>query len=295
MEFWPTFDIFHQLRQYLCSKREVLGFYKQVTYMRPSNEPFFLLSGPPVLAGVCRKMAHFWPKRAKHGRLTPDSTKASGKALMGHTTSTCMGIHALGSFSSLATPKNGRKWPKNCPFLTKKSQAWQACSWLNQTKWKRFDGPYDIYIDRKTCVRALLLIDNTQKWPKMTQKLPFFDQKKRRQKMFFFIYVDVIWPIKAFPFGLVESKAGLPCLVFFGQKRAIFVSFSAIFGCCQWAKGPLHMFSYLCRCHMAHQNVSIWFGWVKSRPAMLGFFWWKKGTFCAISAIFGSSQWAKGP
>ena len=36
------------------------------------------------------------------------------------------------------------------------------------------------------------------------------------------MYVDVIWPIKAFPFDLVESKAGLPCLAFFGQKRALF-------------------------------------------------------------------------
>ena len=33
--------------------------------------------------------------------------------------------------------------------------------------------------------------------------------------------------------GLVESKAGLPCLAFFGQKRAFFVPFSAIFGSCQ--------------------------------------------------------------
>ena len=89
-----------------------------------------------------------------------------------------MGKHVLGPVYSLATPKNGRKWPKNVPFLTKKSQAWQACSWLNQTKWKRFDGPYDIYIDGKTCVRALLLIGNSQKWQKMAQKLPFFDQKK---------------------------------------------------------------------------------------------------------------------
>ena len=175
MEFWPTFDIFHRLRPYLCSKREVLGFHKQVTYMRPGDEPFFLLSGPPVLAGVCRKSALFWPKKAKHGRPAFDSTKSNGNALMGHMTSTYMGKHVLGPFCSLATPENG---PKNCPFLTKKkSQAWQACFWLNQTKWKRFDGPYDIYIHGKTCVRALLLIGNTQKWQKMAQKCPFVDQK----------------------------------------------------------------------------------------------------------------------
>ena len=52
------------------------------------------------------------------------------------------------------------------------------------------------------------------------------------------IYVDVIWPIKAFPFGLVESGASLPCLAFFGQKRAIFGPFSAIFGSCQGVNGP---------------------------------------------------------
>ena len=52
------------------------------------------------------------------------------------------------------------------------------------------------------------------------------------------MYVDVIWPIKAFPFDLVESKAGLPCLAFFGQKRDIFGPFSAIFGSCQGVNGP---------------------------------------------------------
>ena len=135
---------------------------------------FFLLSGPPVLAGVCRKMAHFWPKRAKHGRLTPDSTKASGKALMGHTTSTCMGIHALGSFSSLALPKMAF-------FFTKKGQTWQACSWLNQTKWKRFNGPYDIYIDRKTCVgekgRKLCKKQSCHFWSKWTILPPPYDER----------------------------------------------------------------------------------------------------------------------
>ena len=120
MEFWCIFDIFHRLRPYLCSKREVLGFYKQVTHRRPGDEPFFYF-----------RVHQSW----------------------------------LGSAEKV-------------PFFDQKSKAWQACFWLNQTKWKRFDGLYDIYIDRKTCVRALLLIDNTQKWPKMTQKLPFFDQKR---------------------------------------------------------------------------------------------------------------------
>ena len=145
MEFWPTFDIFHRLRPYLCSKREVLGFYKQVTYMRPGDEPFFyfrvhqswlgsaekvpffdqkkpsmaglLLTQPnqmetlwwaiwhlqrwenmwegplahcqlPKMAENGTKSALFWPKKAKHGRLAPDSTKPNGNALMGHMTST---------------------------------------------------------------------------------------------------------------------------------------------------------------------------------------------------------------
>jgi hypothetical protein len=43
MEFWPAFDIFHRLRPYLCSKREVLGFHKQATHRRPGDEPFFTL------------------------------------------------------------------------------------------------------------------------------------------------------------------------------------------------------------------------------------------------------------
>ena len=87
-----------------------------------------------------------------------------------------MGKHVFGPFHSLATPKNGRKWHKKCPFFTKKSQAWQACFWLNQIKWKRFHGPYDIYIHGKTCVRALLLLDNSQKWPK---NVPFLTKKSQ--------------------------------------------------------------------------------------------------------------------
>merc|ERR1711994_217554 len=65
---------------------------------------------------------HFLTKKAKHGRLAPDSTKPNGNALMGHMTTTYMGKHVLGPFCSLATPKNGRKWHKNCPFLTKKAK-----------------------------------------------------------------------------------------------------------------------------------------------------------------------------
>ena len=61
--------------------------------------------------------------------------------------------------------------------------------------------------------------------------LPFlgYNNGKKDPNTCFPIYVDVTWPIKAFPFGLVESGASLPCLAFFGQKRDIFGPFSAIF------------------------------------------------------------------
>ena len=36
-----TLECQKENKLYLCSKREVLGFYKQVTYMRPGDEPFF--------------------------------------------------------------------------------------------------------------------------------------------------------------------------------------------------------------------------------------------------------------
>ena len=54
--------------------------------------------------------------------------------------------------------------------------------------------------------------------------LPFlgYNNGKKDANTCFPIYVDVTWPIKAFPFGLVESGASLPCLAFFGQKRSIF-------------------------------------------------------------------------
>ena len=62
--------------------------------------------------------------------------------------------------------------------------------------------------------------------------LPFlwYNNGKKDPNTCFPIYVDVIWPIKAFPFGLVESGASLPCFAFFGQKRDIFGPCSAILG-----------------------------------------------------------------
>ena len=68
MEFWPILDIFNRLLPYLCSKRTVLGFYKQATHRRPGDEPF-LFWGPQFMTGDGPKMVHFGPKLAKHGRL----------------------------------------------------------------------------------------------------------------------------------------------------------------------------------------------------------------------------------
>ena len=61
MEFWPAFDIFHRLRPYLCSKREVLGFHKQATHRRPGDEPFFTL-GSNVHGWGWPKNGPFWTK-----------------------------------------------------------------------------------------------------------------------------------------------------------------------------------------------------------------------------------------
>ena len=57
MEFWPLFDISQRLRPYICSKRRVLGFYRQAVHRRPSNEPFFLTLGttsPPSILGMAQ-------------------------------------------------------------------------------------------------------------------------------------------------------------------------------------------------------------------------------------------------
>ena len=79
-----------------------------------------------------------------------------------------------------------------------------------------------------------------KKGPGLGHFLPFLGvaKEKREPNTCFPMYVEVIWPIKAFPSGLVESGARLPCLAFFGQKRASFELFLAIFGSCQGAKGP---------------------------------------------------------
>ena len=54
---------------HICSKRDILGFYKQATQRRPGDEHFFLLWGPPIMTGNGPKMVHFGPKIANHGRL----------------------------------------------------------------------------------------------------------------------------------------------------------------------------------------------------------------------------------
>ena len=49
-------------------QKGVLGFFKQATHRRPSDEPF-LLWDPLFMTGDGPKMVHFGPKLAKHGRL----------------------------------------------------------------------------------------------------------------------------------------------------------------------------------------------------------------------------------
>ena len=53
------------------------------------------------------------------------------------------------------------------------------------------------------------------------------------------VYVEVIWPIKAFPSGLVESGASLPCLAFFWSKKGQFLGhFLPFLGVSNEQKGP---------------------------------------------------------
>ena len=52
------------------------------------------------------------------------------------------------------------------------------------------------------------------------------------------IYVDVIWPMKAFPFGLVESGASLPCLFFLVKKGTFLGHFLPFLGVAKELKDP---------------------------------------------------------
>ena len=72
MEFWPAFDIFHRLRPYLCSKRDVLGFHRQATHRRPGDEPYFYFGVHCSWLGMAQKWTILDQKRSiwtKHGRL----------------------------------------------------------------------------------------------------------------------------------------------------------------------------------------------------------------------------------
>ena len=92
MEFWPAFDIFHRLRPYLCSKREVLGFHKQATHRRPGDEPFFTL-GSTVHDWGWPKNGPFWTKngqtwqacqRSKVVQKGPKGTKMINQSVFDH-------------------------------------------------------------------------------------------------------------------------------------------------------------------------------------------------------------------
>ena len=56
VDFWPIFYVFHRLRPYSCSKRDLVL-------------SLFLLWGPLFMTGNGPKKVHFGPKLAKHGRL----------------------------------------------------------------------------------------------------------------------------------------------------------------------------------------------------------------------------------
>ena len=86
-----------------------------------------------------------------------------------------------------------------------------------------------------------------KKLPFLGHFLPFLGvgNEQKGPHTCFPIYVDVIWPIKAFPFGLVESGASLPCLAFFGQKRALFRQTPAKTGGPESKKKVHHQVSYM--------------------------------------------------
>ena len=130
------------------------------------------------MTGDGPKMVHFGPKLAKHGRLAPDSTKASGKALIGHITSTCMGKHVLGSFSSLATPKHGRRWRKPGPFLTKTAKHRKLASDSTKVNGNPFMCHMTSRYMGKHVLGSFCSLATPRNGKKTAQTWTFFDQKK---------------------------------------------------------------------------------------------------------------------
>ena len=70
--------------------------------------------------------------------------------------------------------------------------------------------------------------------------LPFlgYNNGKKDPNTCFPIYVDVTWPIKAFPFGLVESGASLPCLAFLVKNGPGLGHFLPFLGVAKELKDP---------------------------------------------------------
>ena len=67
MEFWPIFDIFHELRPYLCSKQDEVGFHKHPTHRRRDDEPFFYSGVDRSWLGMAQKWSILdqnWPNMA---------------------------------------------------------------------------------------------------------------------------------------------------------------------------------------------------------------------------------------
>ena len=104
------------------------------------------------------------------------------------------------------------------------------CMWRSYGPSKRF---HLVWLSQEQACHAWLFL--VKNGPGLGHFLPFLGVAKELKdpNTRSPIHVDVIWPINAFPLALVESGASLPCLAFFGQKRARFRPFSAIFGSCQ--------------------------------------------------------------
>ena len=149
MEFWPAFDIFHRLRPYLCSKREVLGFHKQATHRRPGDEPFFTLWstvhdwGWPKNGPFWTKNGQTWQacQRSKVVQKGPKGTKMVNLSVFDH----------LGPFWAPLDPFG--------PFQTKIDFLLRSTS----------DKPYFVHLGQK--------IHFCLKWPKRVQMGPKGSQR----------------------------------------------------------------------------------------------------------------------
>ena len=75
-----------------------------------------------------------------------------------------------------------------------------------------------VWLSQEQACHAWLFL--VKKGPFLGHFLPFLGvaNEQKGPNTCFPMYVDVIWPIKAFPFGFVESGTSLPCLAFLVKK-----------------------------------------------------------------------------